>query len=180
MAGLAIGSYTLEARAYDNSGNTANSSITVNVTSSGTTRGLPWIEQFSQANGTKTGVGATTWQAIRSPGIMSVQNGKLVINGAGSVGVLTTGTIDISSGPVKISLDLISQGALETNQDYVRLYKKVNGGAEVLVGEKLGNQPATIITGNSITGSTLQLVIRSYVSAGDEFYYLDNLSVSAQ
>lgn len=178
LTGLAVGSYVLEARAYDNSALTSNAGITISVqTGSSTNEPLPWLETFSQANGTKTNPAPTSWQAVRSTGIMEVRNGKLTINGGSAVGVLTTGVMNIANKSVTVSLDLVSQGALETNQDYIRFYKKVNGGAEVLIGEKKGNQTATVISGTAITGNTLQLVIRGFVSASDEYYYLDNLQV---
>ena len=66
----------------------------------------------------------------------------LVVNDAGTEGILTTGSIDISEGPVNISLDLWSDGNLESD-DYVKLYKKEDDGPETLIGSKTGNQNIT-------------------------------------
>lgn len=96
----------------------------------------------------------------------------------GEPGVLTTDVINISGQTVDVSLDLFSEGKLEVNQDYVQLYARVDGGPEELIGERRGNQPnATTISSGAITGQTLQLVVRTYVSYSTEYYYLDNLSV---
>lgn len=178
IGNLAQGSYTLEARAYDNANATTNSSVAISVTAPVVGESVPWQESFTLANGAKSDIVPTSWTATRSSGTFMINGNRLMINGGGSVGVLTTGVIDISAGKVAVSMDLLSQGNLESNQDYVKLFKKVNGGSEVLIGEKWGNQTATTITDTGISGNTLQLVVRTYVSASDEYFYLDNLSIT--
>jgi len=150
---------------------------------------LPWIENFDHQDGTKFDDGTTSWTttwtagaAAPSSGIFEVQKGKLKYNSAGFEGVLETTIIDIAGQtPVNVSLDLYSVGTLEATgnlMDYVRLYAKVDGGSELLLGEKLGNQPVgTSITGSITAGSQLKVIIKAKVTSIDEFYYMDNLRV---
>jgi hypothetical protein len=138
---------------------------------------LPWLETFSQANGT-TVSSAGSWTTTRFPGDFSVQNGALRVSGDGSEAVLTTSEINISGTSAAVSLDVWSVGRLEA-EDYVRLYVKVDNQAEVLIGEVVGIQDSlTSISGEGITGNKLVLVIRAYVSSTAEEYFLDNLSIS--
>jgi hypothetical protein len=79
-------------------------------------------------------------------------------------------------------------GSLENDTtaqgDYVRLYYKLNGGPEVLFNELSGNinnnSPVnTTVSSSSLSGATLQVIIRSRASALDEYYYFDNVQLSA-
>ena len=140
---------------------------------------IPWIEDFDLSDGTENDSGPTSWTAARDNGNFNVQNGEFRINSGGDEGVLMTETMDISgSASVDISLDLYSFGALESDQDYVRLYAVTDGGSEELIGEKTGIQSTPTTISGTVTGSSLALVLRAYVSWSDEYYYIDNLSVT--
>ena len=60
----------------------------------------------------------------------------------------------------------------------MRLYIKTNGGPETLLRQVIGALAATNWTQNGITGTNLQVVVRTSVTANDEFYYFDNLSIT--
>jgi len=141
---------------------------------------LPWIESFAQvADGTTADGGPTSWTATRAKGNFDVQGEALRVNDGGSEAVFMTGEIDISGTSVDVSIDLYSVGNLESNQDYVGLYIKVDNQAEQLIDQKWGIQPAgTKMLARAVTGNKLTVVIRAYVSFGDEFYFIDNVSVS--
>jgi len=175
LTGLTEGSYTIEATVYDDQGATDSDSVNITMTDSGTLNETPWIENFARSNGTTSDNGSTSWTSSRNSGIFEINGNELIVNGAGNEGVLTTSTIDISGGPVDISLDVDSAGSLE-NQDYVRLYKIVDGGSEELIGEVTASQSATF--SGTANGSNLVLIIRARVSAEAEYYYLDNLNVT--
>ena len=156
-----------------------------------------WIEDFSLANGTTVDDGETAWTAIRENGTFEVIDSMLVINDAGTnPGEFTSEVIDISSGPVSISLDVSVSNGIDDGQDFVKLYAIIDGGAPVLLdsidGEYLhglgGKQlvmgdnatgEVGTLRGSGITGSTLQIYITSYLSHISEFYYMDNLTVKA-
>ena len=177
LNGLMSGSYTLEAVAHDDQGGSDSYRVEISVNNPDSMNKVPWMEDFSLPDGSTYDNGPTSWNSSRSDGNLLVQNNVFVVNDAGTEGTLTTGSIDISEGPVDISLDLWSDGNLESD-DYVRLYMKLDDGPEVLVGSKTGNQNTrTTIRGNA-TASRLVLVIRTRVSYSSEYYYMDNLSIT--
>ena len=90
---------------------------------------------------------------------------------------LTSGTIDISGTEAFVSLDLESDGSLEDNEDFVKLFASVDGGAFELIGEKSGQQALTTIDGFIQTGDRLVLRIEAATSSSKEKYFLDNLLV---
>jgi hypothetical protein len=146
--------------------------------------GLPWVESFDGLpNGAQSDTGATAWTLSRPTGKFDVQNGALVITGNGGEGVWQTQVLNIAGrAAVDVSVQVQSIGRLELNQDYVRLYVSVNNGPPQLVGGVAG----AVLSAGGITtiagrfsGTTIRVVIRAFVSAGDEFYTIDNIRVGA-
>jgi hypothetical protein len=78
---------------------------------------------------------------------------------------------------VDINLDITSQGGVDDG-DYVRLYKIVDGGAEILVDGIKGKQRDVKTIKGTAQGKRLTLVIRAKVTSDDEIYSIDNLKVS--
>jgi len=137
----------------------------------------PWREDFAFPDETSSDSGSTSWSVKRPSGIFEVQDNCLIINEEGGEGIFVSGVIDISEGPVNIGLDLWSTGDLD-NSDYVKLYKIVDGGAETLLGSMKDKvEVRSTISGNAV-GKNLILVIRAKVTAGDEYYHMDKLSVT--
>jgi len=159
---------------------TGDNSVTANFRAS-FGEPVPWVEDFDGLAVGATNQGwPTSWTAARG-GIFRVAGDRLEINGAGGEGVFTTGVMDIAGRTVNLSLGVQGAGGLDasgSSLDYVRLYIKINGSSETLVREVLGAQAATTWTTNGITGNTLQVVIRAKVTASDEYYYFDNLSIT--
>ena len=141
----------------------------------------PWIETFAQSNGTQSHGAPTSWRATRASGLFEVSGGHLMINGTGEEGVFDTAEIAIQGRPVKVSLEVQAAGGVDAG-DYVRLYKLVDGGPPVQIGETIkGKRAGTqVLEEEKITGRRLKLRIVSKVSASDEFFYLDNLKVEYQ
>ncbi len=138
---------------------------------------LPWIVNFNGlATGTTSQAWPASWTATRG-GTFRVSGDRLEVNGSGGEGVFTTGVIDISGRTVNLSLGVQGAGGLDAS-DYVRFYIKTNGGRETPLRQVIGLLPATNWTQNGITGTNLQVVVRTSVTANDEFYYFDNLSVT--
>ena len=177
LSGLQSGFDTLEVVAYDELGNSDSYHVKIIVNNPETMNNVPWVEDFSLPDGSTQDNGLTSWISSRSAGNLFVQNNLFVVNDQGTEGVLRSGTIDISEGPVNISLDLWSGGNLESD-DYVALYKIVDGGPETLIGSKTGNQDSRTTIQGSAIGSELVLVIRTRVSYSTEYYYMDDLSVT--
>jgi len=153
-----------------------------------------WLENFTYPDGTTSGSVATPWSVTNtSPSknsVFAVYNNEfrannITING---LGTWASGIIDITGKTnVNISVDIRSAGGLTadstTHTDYLSLYYKIDGGAEVLFSDNKGkiNNNATVNTTvsiGSLSGRTLQIIIRAKATATSEFYYFDNIKVS--
>lgn len=185
------GSYTVT---VTNPANGCTASQTVQVTAGTTLPVSIWNENFSLPDSTITDNGTTGWTTQNTgAGMFAVKTNEFKISnvGAAAEGTWTSGSINISGKTnVAISVDIRSGvtggGALEnsgSSLDYIRLYYKINGGAEILFGERLGtinsnSSTATIINIASLAGSDLQVVIRARTTASDEIYFFDNVQVT--
>ena len=141
----------------------------------------PWIETFSQNNGTKSHGSPTSWQAVRAAGTFEVNGNRLMMNGGSGAtsveGVFETAEISIPSGTVKASLQVEAAGGADSG-DYVRFYKIVDGGTKVLIGQQAGNvSGVNTLLGTGISGNHVKLRIEAKVTASDEFFYIDNIKL---
>jgi hypothetical protein len=177
LKGLKAGDYALSAQVTDPDGATKEHVVSLIVFNAETKDSLPWKEEYNHPELTATDDGRTSWTATRSKGVFAVKNQALFVNDKGDEGVFRSGEIDISTGPVSISLDTWSRGGVD-NGDYVRLYQIVDGGKETLVGEIKGNHSDVTPIKGTAEGNRLTLVIRAKVSSDDEVYVMDNLKVS--
>lgn len=183
------GTYTVT---VNNPANGCTASATATVSGTATASAF-WLEDFTGlANGTTSDAGITAWTSSSSgTGTYSVQNGEFKTSFSGqSEGVWTSQVIDISSkSNVTFSVDLRSEtagsGDLFETTDYVRVYYKLNGGTAVLAYEDLAGI-GTSTTGTvsytfnsaELSGSTLQIIIKTNDSDPTERYYFDNIKVS--
>ena len=93
--------------------------------------------------------------------------------------VWTSDVIDINAFPsAEISLTLLSSGNLESD-NYARAYYVVDGGPEVALdnGEQTGSF-FTAIASATVSGSTLQLVVRTFSDRDNEQHYIDDVQVN--
>jgi hypothetical protein len=158
-----------------------------------------WTANFTLSNGTVTGSGATPWTTVYTgPGQaaqrFAVYNNEFRVNNitVNGTGAWTSGSINIAGKTqVKISVDLRSgvtgNGSLDNDNsdhyDYICLYYKIDNGAEQLVWQKRGainsnSATSTTVTKDSLSGSTLRIIIRARATATDEFYFFDNVKVA--
>lgn len=173
---MSLGKYTLSVSLYDDQKNIVNDSVNIVVYNPALKNTVPWIENFTLPGNTKSNEGLTSWTASRPDGVLTVRDHTLIVNDGKEEGVFKTSEIDISEGPVDISMDVWTVGGLDPT-DYVKLYKIVDGGEEELIGElNRSHEEGATIEGGA-TGSKLVLIIRARVSNSDEAYYMDNLSV---
>lgn len=185
----AAGTYTVTVTNPSN-GCTASQSVT--VTAGSATSSTLWLEDFTGlANGTTVDNGATAW-SISNPGsgTFSVQNNEFKASFSGAnEGVWTSGVIDISGKTnVVISASLRSETAsssdLFENDDHLRVYYKLNGGAETIffddsagLGSSTSGTATATATSPALSGSTLQIVVRARNSDPTERYFFDNVKV---
>ncbi len=148
-----------------------------------------WLEDFNLADGTTSDTGSTAWSVITSlmsaPFTFSVQNGRFESSDTDGEGIWESAILEIGSlTDVNISVDIQGTGTLDSggnNADYLRVFYKLNGGAEVPITEQLGGfNGGNVLTvnANNLNGNTLQIVIRTKTTGSDEQYYWDNVFVS--
>lgn len=173
-----------------------SSAAPVDVAFDPTTRGTQWLEDFTLANGATSDTGSTAWSVTGSPSasIFSVQNNAFEVSNSGTTGegVWRSAVMDIS-GKTNVSISAGVRSSVTgsavmntsgTYMDYLRFYYKLDGGSEVLFDEKLGaindySTTNTLISIDSLSGSTLQIIVRARATGSDEFYYFDNVQVIA-
>ena len=150
-----------------------------NPANGGSTGTSFWAENFSLSNGTTSDNGPTAWTASRS-GSFEVNNNRFRTTGTGGEGTWTSEQIDISgASSVNISANIESDGVLEAS-DYIKVYYKVDGGSEQLIAERSDNfneNNAITVSKSSISGNTVQVVVRILTTGNDEAYFLDNVKV---
>ncbi len=139
---------------------------------------IPWLADF---DGLADGITAqgypTTWTATPATGNFGVLSNEIAFNNVGTDGVFMTAPIDISSGPVTVSLKVRGGSGLDVGQDFLRFYKKIDNGPEVLINSADGTQVAETWTVNITSGSKLVLIVRAHVTSSTEYYFFDKLNV---
>jgi hypothetical protein len=184
------GTYTV---VVTNPANGCTASRQVQVTAGGSVApGTFWLEDFTFANGTTSDAGTTAWTLENTAaGTFSVQNNELMASfNAANEGVWKSDVINISSkSNVVFSLNLRSGTAGSSDafedDDYIRVYYKLNGGAETLLFSDINGLKGTTtgtaydtVTSSVLNGSSLQIIVRLRNSNSTERYYLDNVKLT--
>jgi len=158
---------------------TYNGSETSEVALTGSTSNVVWLEDFEDlSDGTVTDNDSTAWTSFRNGGSFDVQNNAFEVRGGSSApGVWTSEVISIG-GTVTISLDIDDINANKEASDFIRAYYVLDGGAQVLFGEVKNDLDTPVtLTSLQLVGSTVQIVIEGKVSANNEIYRIDNVTV---
>ena len=181
------GSYTIVAKATDNSGNTKTSaSASVTIEAAVTTSDI-WYEPFTGlADSTKVDNGTTAWTSTRTSGVFDVIASEFSITDGGGEGVWTSEAIDISGhAAVDLSIDVQGMGQLDASGgylDYIHIYYVLNGGAETVLLDQNGvftDENWHTYSKKGLSGTSLKVIVRALISGGDEYYYWDNIKVTA-
>ncbi len=146
-----------------------------------------WEETFdSYTDGTTNGT-AGTWSvdvsacSFDGDDHFEVRSGQMQGNDLDGEAVWTTETIDISGqGTVSISVSVSDGGGGLEGSDYIRLYYKLDGGAETLFstnGDNSGNFGNLTASQTGLTGASLQLIVKVVNGANTEFIAFDNVQV---
>ncbi len=91
----------------------------------------------------------------------------------------TSDPIDISCvSKAKISLKATGVGSME-NEDYLRIYYTVDGGARKTILENVNTYAANTLIANNISGNNLRLIIEGKTSVSSEVYTVENITISA-
>lgn len=144
-----------------------------------------YTENFSYADGTET---STQWTLDVSHCNLAGSNShfqvlaqKMEGRNLGGEAVWYSNVITISGYQhADISMDLSRTGTM-TSADYIKVFYKLNGGAEVLLatnGSQQGSFTPVTASQTGLTGNTLQLVVRVYNSSASRKHYFDNVVVN--
>lgn len=139
-----------------------------------------WIEDFNLADYTSSDNGVTAWTSSTSSGSADVRSQHFVANASGSPGAIwESEIITIVGAEVDISIDVncTQTDVFESSDNYTVSYV-IDGGRSVEIFNESGEFTPQTITASGISGTTLQIVAIMKNSGDDEFYYLDNVSVS--
>jgi hypothetical protein len=140
---------------------------------------VDWVEAFNLSDGTRSDSGATAWTSQYSgAGVFEVQSNAFMAMDTDGEGVWESEAIDIAGGgSIDVSVDISRQGDANSG-DYIGVYYKLDGGAEVPIAERTGNFGAQTVTASDLSGSTLQVVVRANLDHDDESYHWDNVTVT--
>jgi hypothetical protein len=185
----APGTYTVTVTNPAN-GCTTTRTAEVTTSSGSSTATTFWLEDFTGTDGTTSESGSWSTQNPSGAGTFSIVSNEFKVSfPSQNEGVWSSAVIDISSkSDVVISVDLKSgtagSGDLLEDLDYIRVYYKLNGGAETLIyGDVAGlnginNATATLaVSSGVLNGTTVQVVIRANNSSTTERYYFDNVKL---
>ncbi|MFK7813546.1 MAG: T9SS type A sorting domain-containing protein, partial [Maribacter sp.] len=174
--------YTIEVNAIDLHNANVTTNVIVNVVDQSPSD-LPWLEDFNGiSNGSTSDTGETEWTSTRNGGTFSVQNGRFTINdNAGGVSAGTgvwTSEVILINGEVSISIDIDDDDLNGKDPtDFIRAFYVLDGGSPVQFGSVTDDISAQTFSANGLSGSTLQIIVESYVTFTNEFYHFDNVSV---
>lgn len=164
----------------------------VQVTTGTATSSVYWLEDFTFANGTVADTGTTPWTLENTAaGTFSVQTNELMASfTAANEGTWKSGVIDISTKTNSIfTINLRSgtagSGDAFEDDDYIKVYYKLNGGAETLLYSDISGLKGTTtgtandtVTSPVLNGSTIQIIVRFRNSNATERYYMDNVKLT--
>ncbi|MCI4671618.1 MAG: T9SS type A sorting domain-containing protein [Bacteroidia bacterium] len=147
---------------------------------------LLWREEFHLPDNLLTDDGGTKWDANSSNlggnATYGTSGQALLGTNLDGEAIWTSDSVYIGSeSSVTVSFDYRGDGVFE-NPDYFRVYYKLDGGAEQLLLDMTGSAiPAatTTFTSGPISGSRIELVVRTINSTLDETYFLDNVTISS-
>lgn len=150
-----------------------------------------WSENFNSygngtENGTATGPSASGWTTTFT-GNVWVQGNRIEANNLGTEGIWQTNPINIYGyESVNFSLDVATQAQtqqFEAGTDYFIGEYRIDSGSwtefENASGDSNPSDPlnSSYTVNLPATGSILEIRIRFYNTAGNEYYYIDNIDV---
>ncbi len=151
--------------------------------------GQLWVEDFSvEADGATSGTAGGTiggnWSTTYAgAGTFSKQSPLTIelfqVTNTDAEGIWSTSPINIS-GTGRAIIEATVGGVFVEAGDYIRCYYKVDGGLETLFFEQLGTIASFTLSGTAIvTGSSLEIVVRSTNDGALDFFTLDDVTVTA-
>ncbi|MCA0958151.1 hypothetical protein LCL86_03790 [Muricauda ruestringensis] len=150
-----------------------------------------WSENFDSysngtENGTATGPSSSGWTTTLT-GDVWVQDNRIEANNLNAEGIWQTNPININGyESVNFSFDVATQAQthqFEAGTDYFIGEYRVDGGSWIEFENASGDSnPSDLLNPNytvnlATSGSILEIRVRFYNTAGNEYYYIDNIVV---
>ena len=138
----------------------------------------------SYSNGTNT---STKWSLIGIATTLSVQSSEFQYRNSNQASIWTSSVVNIatySSVNLQVRLKENSDSRLE-NSEWIEVLYKLNGGAETRFAtngyfqDDFTNPFNFIASQNNLTGNTIQIIVKAKTNADDEYYYWDDVFVTA-
>lgn len=140
---------------------------------------------FNHPDGWSITVGANTLlnNNAATGDYIRVENGVMQAHDVNSEAVWRSPLINITAQPnVRISIQLAETGPMSASE-YIRAFYRINGGAEVLLGEIVGNSGVdgafNTFTVSGLTGVSLEIVVRVLNVLDNQIHRFDNIFVSS-
>jgi hypothetical protein len=118
----------------------------------------------NSADGAKSDNGTYGWSisptTISGATYWAIQSKRFKAQELGTEGVWSSKVMNISGYPnFQIGVKITAEGTL-TSSEYVKIYYKLNGGAETLMSQQTGNFGTQDLSSGLLNASTVQIVIR--------------------
>ncbi|MEL7003875.1 MAG: hypothetical protein AAFN93_14230, partial [Bacteroidota bacterium] len=152
-----------------------------------------YFEDFSLPPGTTVDTGDSPWTRDISGTNLGLPDDHFEVrdnNGSGllifqavdtdGVAIWSSGVVDISGfSEATVSVDIAEAGNMENN-DFIRIFYRLDGGPEVRFANFRNDFGATFqtVTSPAVSGSTLQVVVRVRNNGDDELHAFDNVGIS--
>lgn len=123
---------------------------------------------------------------VNADGHVGTKNDELVMEYVLNEVVWTSEAIDISkSKSAKVAVEVRGEGSIDDDpgtEDHFRVFAKVDGGKEVLLGKLEGylEEKTYTIGKGGLKGKSMELVIRAYNTGDDEVWVIEKVTVSAE
>jgi hypothetical protein len=136
---------------------------------------------FPEANGTTVDNSATGWyldaSKVQSTGYFAVKSNRFTASKTGGEGVWYSRVFSTAGYTGwQAAVKITAEGGL-TSSEYVKIYYKIDGGAETLLAQGTGNFGTLDYTSAALNGSTIQLVVRIYNITASAYYYIEQYRV---
>ncbi|MCB0805660.1 MAG: choice-of-anchor J domain-containing protein [Bacteroidales bacterium] len=141
-----------------------------------------WSEDFPYADGTTQGSGNPpkwTLETPSSPDWWEVRSNQMEGKELDAEAVWTSESIDISGfSDVEISLDISEEGNMNNN-DYIRIYYRINGDpTEILIDEYVNDFGTASPSITNLNGYSLVVVVRARNDNNQHYHRFDNVVVA--
>jgi hypothetical protein len=121
---------------------------------------------FPFVNGTTSSTASDGWYLdatrVVSPGYFAVKSNRIMAENLGGEGIWYSNVFSVSGySEFQAAVKITAEGN-QNSSEYVKIYYRINGGAETLLDQRTGNFGTIDFTSPVLTGNTIQLIVKIY------------------